>query len=380
MKLQTINPFKWLTVSLSTLLLSTAFLGQALAEDDYAAEGERRAKLAGSELLGTPAPRRQLTTLAGDKINLGELYGNKPVYIKFWATWCVPCRQQMPGFEKIYQEYGDKLQVIAVNTGISDDSNSVGAFVKKTGLKMPVTIDDGSLARAFKLRVTPQHFLIDKNGRIAYVGHQDDEAFHQALEQVIAGTPSSGSAVAGELAEPTSVSEPASGYELGAEVTSMTLRALDNSDYPLPSPVRHGKATGLVFFAPWCEWYLAESEPKTAKSCQLVRERVEQFTADLAADDTTAENATADNAVQWLHLSSNLWSTQDDLVEYQSNYHTRLPIVFDEDGSLFERFGVTQLPTIVFIDETGKITEKVSLRAPDFTERLESLLADLERK
>ncbi len=384
MKLLAIKPSKWLTVSLSALLLSAAFLGLALAEDDFAAEGERRAKLAGSELLGTPAPQRQLTTLAGDKINLDELYGNKPVYIKFWATWCVPCRQQMPGFKKIYQEYGDKLQVIAVNTGISDDSNSVGAFVKKAGLKMPVTIDDGSLARAFKLRVTPQHFLIDKNGRIAYVGHQDDEAFHQALEQAIAGNHSngpsanaqadSGSAVVGSLAEQ------ASGYELGAEVSPMSLKALDNSDYPLPSAARHGKATGLVFFAPWCEWYLAESEPKTAKSCQLVRERAEQFAADVAADNATAESVTVDNAVQWLHLSSNLWSTQADLVEYQSNYHTRLPIVFDEDGSLFERFGVTQLPTIVFIDETGKITEKVSLRAPDFAQRLESLLADLKRK
>lgn len=130
-----------LIMSLSTLLLSSAFVGPSVASDDFAAEGERRAKVAGNELIGAPAPELTVTTLAGDSLNLGEIYGKKPVYIKFWATWCVPCRQQMPGFEDIYQQYGDELQVIAVNTGISDDNNSVTAFVKKAGL----TIDRKSV-------------------------------------------------------------------------------------------------------------------------------------------------------------------------------------------------------------------------------------------
>ncbi|WP_345882062.1 redoxin domain-containing protein [Shewanella algae] len=347
---------KLLIVCLLTPFLSVVFGGQASAEDDFAAEGERRAKLAGSELIGTLAPQRELTTLTGETLNLQQLYGSKPVYIKFWATWCVPCRQQMPGFEKIYQQYGEKLQVIAVNTGISDDINSVGAFVKQAGLNMPVTIDDGTLARAFKLRVTPQHFLVDRSGRIAYVGHQDDEAFHQALEAVIADK--------GENKAPLSgtVAEKASGYEVGDKLASLRLTSIDNIDYPLPSTTRQGKATGLVFFAPWCEWYLAESEPDTAKSCRLVREMVEQ----------SASNGKS----QWLHISTNLWSSRTDLVEYQTNYQTRLPIVFDEEGSLFGQFGVTQLPTIVFIDESGKVTEKVSRQALDFAERLQVLLSD----
>ncbi|MGX2952396.1 TlpA family protein disulfide reductase [Shewanella sp. JL219SE-S6] len=235
---------KLLIVGLLTPLLSVVFGGQASAEDDFAAEGERRAKLAGSELIGTPAPQRELTTLTGETLNLQQLYGSKPVYIKFWATWCVPCRQQMPGFEKIYQQYGEKLQVIAVNTGISDDINSVGAFVKQAGLNIPVVIDDGALARAFKLRVTPQHFLVDRSGRIAYVGHQDDEAFHQALEAVIADK--------GENKAPLSgtVAEKASGYEVGDKFASLRLKSIANISYPLPSTTRQGKATGLVFFAP----------------------------------------------------------------------------------------------------------------------------------
>ncbi|QYK04371.1 TlpA family protein disulfide reductase [Shewanella zhangzhouensis] len=361
---------KLMSVGLSALLLSAALVGQASAKDDFAAEGERRAKLAGSELLGTPAPGLSLTTLTGDTLNLGELYGKKPVYLKFWATWCVPCRQQMPGFEKIYQQYGNDLQVIAVNTGISDNLNSVGAFVKKTGLNMPVTIDDGTLARAFNLRVTPQHFLIDRDGRIAYVGHQDDEAFHQALKAVVAAPGARAATVAGADGVAPKTAETAlvnvAGYGLGDILVPLTLTDLDNHAYPLPTAVKPGKATGLVFFAPWCEWYLAESEPATARACQQVREMIEQ-------------QAPESNA-QWLHISSNLWSSEADLAEYQTNYKPQLPIVFDEQGSLFGQFGVTQLPTIVYIDEAGKVTEKVSLQAPDFIPRLQSLLgADISQ-
>ncbi len=68
---------KLLIVGLLTQLLSVVFGGQALAEDDFAAEGERRAKLAGSELIGTPAPQRVLTTLTGETLNLQQLYGSK---------------------------------------------------------------------------------------------------------------------------------------------------------------------------------------------------------------------------------------------------------------------------------------------------------------
>lgn len=101
------------------------------ADDDYSAEGERRAKAAGESLVGTPAPQMKMTTIDGKAIDLADLYGKKPVYIKFWATWCVPCSEQMPSFEDIYKKYGDKVQVIAVNTGISDNIKSVTEFSKK---------------------------------------------------------------------------------------------------------------------------------------------------------------------------------------------------------------------------------------------------------
>src|ERR1700687_6047134 len=94
----------------------------------YAAEGEQLGKVAAAGLIGQPAPAVSVTTIDGEKIDLAKLYGHKPVYLKFWATWCVPCRQQMPGFEKLYQSLGDRIQVIAVDFGFNDDEAAVRAY------------------------------------------------------------------------------------------------------------------------------------------------------------------------------------------------------------------------------------------------------------
>ena len=60
--------------------------------------GQQLAETAGRSLVGQPAPRLVLTTIDGAKIDLGELYGRKAAYLKFWATWCVPCREQDAAF------------------------------------------------------------------------------------------------------------------------------------------------------------------------------------------------------------------------------------------------------------------------------------------
>ena len=75
--------------------------------------GEERAEMAGQSLVGSFAPKVVLKTIDGQVIDLGKLYGNKAVYLKFWATWCVPCREQMPHFEHIYETAGPDLAVIA---------------------------------------------------------------------------------------------------------------------------------------------------------------------------------------------------------------------------------------------------------------------------
>ena len=123
----------------------------------------------------------EMKTIDGNAIDLGRLYGRQAVYLKFWATWCVPCRQQMPHFQHAFETAGPGMEVIAVNTGFNDSLDTVRTYRKRLGITMPIVIDDGSLAAAFGLRVTPQHIVIGRDGRILYVGHLADARLDAAL-------------------------------------------------------------------------------------------------------------------------------------------------------------------------------------------------------
>jgi len=159
------------------LLSGSLSVTPALAE----ATGQQRAQAAGRAILGSPAPRLMLKTIDGEAIDLGSLYGKKAVYLKFWATWCVPCRQQMPHFEHAYETAGADLAVIGINVGFNDSIEAIRDYRKKLGITMPIVFDDGSLDTAFHLRVTPTHVIIGRDGRIRYVGHLADKELDDAL-------------------------------------------------------------------------------------------------------------------------------------------------------------------------------------------------------
>ncbi len=162
----------------------------------FAQEGQQRAEAVGHTLIGSPAPRMVLKTIDGETIDLGKLYGKKAVYLKFWATWCVPCREQMPHFEKTFESRGSDLEVIAVNAGFNDSVEDVREYRKRLGIKMPIVIDDGTLGAALNLRVTPQHVVIGRDGRVQYVGHLANEPLEAAL---IAARGATTGAAAGKL-------------------------------------------------------------------------------------------------------------------------------------------------------------------------------------
>src|ERR1700754_1179362 len=98
-----------------------------------------------AKLVGKPAPALTLKSIDGKPLNLADLYRKRPVYLKLWATYCIPCRVQMPGLNKIFASHGDQMTVIAVNAGVGDDVGKVKQFVRDYDLKMPVAIDDGRL-------------------------------------------------------------------------------------------------------------------------------------------------------------------------------------------------------------------------------------------
>ncbi|MFC3337319.1 peroxiredoxin family protein [Paracandidimonas soli] len=136
------------------------------------------------------APEVPFTTLTGEKFNTSDLKG-KVVLVKFWATNCVTCIQQMPDTIKYQQTYGDRgFEVIGVAMQY-DPPNYVKNFTETRSLPFKVVIDvNGEIAKAFdNVRLTPTAFLVDKQGNIIrrYVGNYDKTAFVATLEKALAG-------------------------------------------------------------------------------------------------------------------------------------------------------------------------------------------------
>ncbi|SFE87082.1 redoxin domain-containing protein [Alteribacillus iranensis] len=112
---------------------------------------------------GEKAPDFTLTTLAGDEVTLSEYEGEK-VLINFWATWCPPCRAEMPDMQDFYEEHD--ANILAVNlTETEGGLNSVEAFVDEFDLTFPIVLDKKvEAANDFGVQPIPTSFFIDRKG------------------------------------------------------------------------------------------------------------------------------------------------------------------------------------------------------------------------
>lgn len=117
--------------------------------------------------VGFLAPDFSLPTPNGDSIRLSDLRG-QAVLVNLWATWCPPCRAEMPAIEKIYNEYKDDgLVVLAVNMTYQDSASAVMPFVQEHGLTFPILLDESAtVGRAYQLRSLPSSFFITREGII----------------------------------------------------------------------------------------------------------------------------------------------------------------------------------------------------------------------
>jgi peroxiredoxin len=122
--------------------------------------------------VGQKAPDFKLKTLDGQTVELSQ--SNKLTIVNFWATWCPPCREEMPEFQKAYEKYKDKVNFMMINvTSTETDSSAVPEFVKKNGYTFPVLLDDGSVtsvpvADQYGIVAIPTTYIVDATGKIVY--------------------------------------------------------------------------------------------------------------------------------------------------------------------------------------------------------------------
>lgn len=114
---------------------------------------------------GDIPPGFALNTLEGKKMNLGNQKG-KVVFLNFWATWCGPCRREMPSMEKLYRKMNKNFAMMA----ISDEKKSkVEKFIRKNGYSFPVLIDDKKVSNnKYMVTAIPTTYILGREGKILY--------------------------------------------------------------------------------------------------------------------------------------------------------------------------------------------------------------------
>jgi cytochrome c biogenesis protein CcmG/thiol:disulfide interchange protein DsbE len=125
--------------------------------------------------LGRPAPDFALPDLHGKKIRLSDYRDTRAVLINFWATWCVPCREEMPTLERLAQERRSTLEVLAVSLDTGGPAK-VRAFVRELGLTFPVLLDpELAVGRLYRVRALPITFIVDRTGIVRHreIGYRD---------------------------------------------------------------------------------------------------------------------------------------------------------------------------------------------------------------
>lgn len=121
----------------------------------------------GSANSRTAAPDFTLTTFARERLTLGDLAG-KAVVLNFWASWCTPCRAELPYFERTYRAFRER-GVIFVGLAIQDDPESSRAFLRELGITYPNGPDEGNdIAVRYQVTGLPTTVFITRDGRLAH--------------------------------------------------------------------------------------------------------------------------------------------------------------------------------------------------------------------
>jgi peroxiredoxin len=142
------------------------------------------AAAAPSLVLKSPAPDFTLHAADGHNLRLQELRG-QVVLVNFWATWCGPCREEMPKLDAIYRKYhGSGFTLLGVS--IDDDAGNAMAVAKRLGVSFPVLLDtDKSVSKLYDLATMPSTVLIDRDGKVRYLNRGYREGVQAVYDEQI---------------------------------------------------------------------------------------------------------------------------------------------------------------------------------------------------
>jgi cytochrome c biogenesis protein CcmG/thiol:disulfide interchange protein DsbE len=142
----------------------------------------RRTLSAPPPATGKPMPEFKLQSLEGKEVKLADFKG-KPVVINFWATWCPPCRNEMPLLDRTSKSLGGKAVFLVINDAESPEL--VKEFAKENKLSLPILLDpDGAINSLFFVQSYPTTYFLDEKGilRAQHIGELDEALLSKYLE------------------------------------------------------------------------------------------------------------------------------------------------------------------------------------------------------
>jgi thiol-disulfide isomerase/thioredoxin len=146
---------------------------------------------------GKVAPAFTLTDLDGKKVSLSDFKG-RPVLVNFWATWCGPCKVEMPWFEEFHKQYAAQgFEILGLTDDVDAGKDTITKVAHKIGVSYPILLTDGKVQTAYGgLDVLPMSFYVDRNGVVveetAGLGGKDEIEAH--IKKTIASGAVSGAA------------------------------------------------------------------------------------------------------------------------------------------------------------------------------------------
>ena len=261
-----------------------------------------------------PPDARIFKTHSGDTIDLNKWIGKKPVYLKFWASWCQPCRAEMPHLQQIYLRNQSDMVVLSVNIQVNETPESIQKIIDKYGLTVPVLLDSqDALAQYVNFKGTPYHLLTDAEGKLAYAGYEANETLNLALSQL------------------------QSKADISVADAELKLNPVKTREQP---------DSGIYYFtATWCDWYLQDTHPEMAEQCVATNAMV---------------NRLATKGFDIKGYVTRLWTTDDDLADYRKKFGIIYSVAIDADNEKFYSMGIHQYPTLVVLQgekELERITD-----------------------
>jgi len=140
--------------------------------------------LAGAEAINVPAPDFTLESRSGENLRLEDQRG-EVVMLNFWASWCGPCRQEMPLMDELYSQYKDLgFTILAVN--VDENREEAHRFLDKVPVNYPILYDpESSVSELYEVQAMPTTVMIDRDGNARYIHYGYQPGYEDEYEQQI---------------------------------------------------------------------------------------------------------------------------------------------------------------------------------------------------